>query len=89
MNLEYIISAVKNPDWEQELAQISQEDSVDFINRTDKAIMNRIIERENENSKFIFAIGALYIKAKSTRCFPLYLAELIYKHVFQGGQGLP
>jgi hypothetical protein len=87
MNLEYIISAVKNPDWEQELTQIAHEDSVDFINRTDKAIMNRIIERENENSKFIFAIGALYVKAKSSRSFPLYLAELIYKHIFQGGQG--
>jgi len=87
MILEYIISAVRNPDWEQELTQISHEDSVDVINRTDKAIMNAIIERENENSKFIFAIGVIFVKAKSIRCFPLYLAELIYKHIFQGGQG--
>ena len=87
MNLEYIISAVRTPDWEQKLKQISHEDSVDFVNSTDKAIMNTTIEKENENSKFIFAIGALYIKSKSTRCFPIYLAELIYKHVYQGGEG--
>jgi hypothetical protein len=87
MNLEYLISAVNEPNWEKKLKKISNEDSVDVINRTDKAIMNAIIERENENSQFIFAIGAIFVKAKSIRSFPLYLAELIYKHVFQGGQG--
>ena len=86
MNLEYIISAVRNPDWEEKLNQITHEDSVDFINRTEKPNINLALESENENSLFIFSIGALYIKAKSTRCFPLYLAELIYKHVFQCGQ---
>jgi len=87
MNLEYIISAVRTPDWEQKLIQISHEESVNFINRTEKPNINLALERENENSLFIFAIGAIYVKAKSTRCFPLYLAELIYKHVYQGCQG--
>jgi hypothetical protein len=87
MNIEYIISAVRNPDWEQKLKQISHEESVEFINQTDKATMDLAFEEENENSLFIFAIGAIYVKAKSTKCFPLYLAELIYKHIFQSGQG--
>jgi len=88
MNIEYLISAVRNPDWEEKLNQITYEDSIDFINRTDKTIMNTLIDRENENSKFIFSIGAIYIKAKSSiRCFPIYLAELIYKHIFQDEQG--
>jgi hypothetical protein len=87
MNLEYLISAVNTPDWEQELKQISQTESVDFINQTNKAEMSVALDEQNENSLFIFAIGAIYIKAKSIRCFPLYLAELIYKHVFQVGQG--
>jgi hypothetical protein len=95
MNLDYIISAVRNPDWEQELKQISHEESVEFINQTDKVTMNLAFEQENENSLFIFAIGAIYVKAKyvfvnqfsQIQCFPLYLAELIYKHVFQAGQG--
>ena len=87
MNLEYIISAVRNPDWEQKLKEISHEDSVDFINQTNKADMSIAFDEHNENSLFIFAIGAIYVKAKCTRCFPLSLTTLIYKHVFQGGQG--
>jgi hypothetical protein len=87
MNLEYLISAVNTPDWEQELKQISHGESVDFINQTNKADMSVALDELNDNSLFIFAIGAIYVKAKSIRSFPLYLAELIYKHVFQCGQG--
>ena len=87
MNLEYLISAVKEPNWEEKLKEFTYKQSFDFINRTERKNMNLALEIENENSKFIFAIGAIYVKAKSTRCFPIYLAELIYKHVFQDGQG--
>jgi hypothetical protein len=87
MNLENLISAVRNPDWEEKLKEFTFKQSFDFINRTERKNMNLSFKKENENSKFIFAIGAIYVKAKSTRSFPLYLAELIYKHVFQDGQG--
>jgi hypothetical protein len=87
MNLESLISAVKEPNWEEKLKKFTYKQSFDFINRTERKNMNLALENENENSKFIFAIGAIYIKAKSTRSFPLYLAELIYKHVFEDGQG--
>lgn len=84
MNLESIISATKNPNWEYDF---SHKESVDFINQTNKAKMNLAFEAEKENSLFIFTIGAIYIKAECCKCFPLYLAELIYKHVFQSSQG--
>ena len=87
MNLENLISAVKEPNWEEKLKEFTYKQSFDFINRTERKNINLALEIENENSKFIFAIGAIYVKAKSTRCFPIYLAELIYKHVFQDGQG--
>jgi hypothetical protein len=87
MNLENLISAVNTPDWEEKLKELTYKQSFDFINQTERKNVNLALEIENENSKFIFAIGAIYIKAKSTRSFPLYLAELIYKHVFQDGQG--
>ena len=87
MNLENLISAVKEPNWEEKLKEFTYKQSFDFINQTERKNMNLALEIENENSKFIFAIGAIYVKAKSTRCFPIYLAELIYKHVYQDGQG--
>jgi len=84
MNLETIISATKNPNWAHDF---SRKESVDFINQTNKAEMNLAFEAEKENSLFVFTIGAIYIKAECCKCFPLYLAELIYKHVFQSSQG--
>jgi hypothetical protein len=84
MNLDYIISATKNPNWAHDF---SRKESVDFINQTNKAEMNLAFEAEKENSLFVFTIGAIYIKAECCKCFPLYLAELIYKHVFQASQG--
>jgi len=87
MNLDYIISATRTPDWEQKIKEFSSKESVDFINQTNKPEMNLAFEAEKENSLFIFTIGAIYIKAECCKCFPLYLAELIYKHVFQSSQG--
>jgi len=87
MNLDYIISATRTPDWEQKIKEFSCKESVDFINQTNKPEMNLAFEAEKENSLFIFTIGAIYIKAECCKCFPLYLAELIYKHVFQSSQG--
>jgi hypothetical protein len=85
MNLESLISEIRNPDWNEKLKKISYEESVDFVNSIEKS--NIILKSNKENSLFIFAIGALYVKAKSTRCFPNDLAELIYKHIYQGSQG--
>jgi len=84
MNLKSLISATKKPNW---VPNFSRKESVDFINQTNKAEMNLAFEAEKENSLFVFTIGAIYIEAECLKCFPLYLAELIYKHVFQSSQG--
>ena len=87
MNLDSIITDIQAPDWEQKLKNISYEESVDFINSINKPELNCKIEEKKDNSLFIFTMGAIYIKAKSTKSFPVYLAELIYKHVYLRGQG--
>lgn len=87
MNLDSIITDIQAPDWEQKLKNISYEESVDFINSVNKPELNFKFIEEKDNSLFIFTIGAIYIKAKSTKSFPVYLAELIYKHVYLRGQG--
>jgi hypothetical protein len=87
MNLDTIITDIQAPDWEKKLKNISYEESVDFINSVNKSELNCKIEEKKDNSLFIFTMGAIYIKAKSTKSFPVYLAELIYKHVYLRGQG--
>jgi len=81
MNLESIIFI------EKKINDITYEESVNFINSLDKTELNLAIDENKKNSSFIFALGIIYIKAKSIRCFPLYLAELIYNHIYEGNNG--
>ena len=47
MNLENLISAVRNPDWEEKLKEFTYKQSFDFINQTEIKNINLSLEIEN------------------------------------------
>ena len=60
---------------------------VEFINRLKPNELADALRSHGQNTKFVFSLAIIYIRAGATKAFPQRLAELVYDAVFRQADG--